>query len=743
MVRYFSNWRRFLGVSALALTLAAAPMPAIVRQDSMEIGIAYTSRAHAQAASSTTGTNPSGDQGLVSSGLEQLMEWVSQLFAGFVYFGGVALNASAYYSIVKMGEFVGGQSALQAAWATFRDIGNIVLLFGFVAIGFQTILQADTHHTRQRLVLLVIVAMTINFSSLVARGVIDVGNITAFQFYKAFNGGAAPSGSDFTDHGIADKFVAATKAQTTLAHTVPGTGLGTVSITYFLSIILYVIVAFVLFSLAFLFISRFVILTFLIVISPLAFAALVLPRFGSQAKKWWDTLLGNTFVAPITMLLLLISMKLVESPAFVSATGGSGTNLGDYTSASWANSFLAFAIITGFFVASLLIAKQLSAFGANWAVNAGGRITAAPFVPATRFAGRVGAKGAKRWDQFVGSRGSAARSILIGSGIDSAVKSALKAPQTAKVGGFRSYDEYKKATDARVKETKHAAHEAHQQEELAEAIKTNDPDKLQQFLQKMSVHDLEQTGYMKKAANGIEVLAKNLSPDKFEKLLDSKDVSDEAKEKLKEARLRKIDAANVKGQTNKDLELMARYEPEQFAKLIEASDAQTGKSIFTDDQLETLGKNDKLTQSQRARAKANGITGRIETAVKNNDATAVALLLKNVSSKQKGRLNAEAAKNDMVVSTYTQADLGALMSEGNLNAADRKEIITKLQQAFAADPDNERLKDIEYYFQKNPSMAGQWGWKVKTPTPSAQEAGRTDFQQAAQQRMQGRANQAR
>ena len=59
------------------------------------------------------------------------------------------------------------------------------------------------------------------------------------------------------------------------------------------------------FAAVFLFITRCVVLAFLMVTSPIGFAGMAIPPLHEMATKWWDQLLKQSFFAPIFILLIL------------------------------------------------------------------------------------------------------------------------------------------------------------------------------------------------------------------------------------------------------------------------------------------------------------------------------------------------------------------------------------------------------------------------------------------------------
>ena len=316
------------------------------------------------------------------------------LFAWVTGLAGIVLNAAAYYTVVNMGNFVNGLTAITSAWTVLRDVGNIVLIFGFVAIGIATILDVESYSAKKMLVKLLIVAVTLNFSMFVTRAIIDVGNIVATQFYKELNGGTLTEPTlAIGDEGISNAIMGALK----LTSVYNGGKGSDVSqnlkenrwTVFVLGMFLFAIATFVLFSIAFMLIGRFVILVFLMIISQLGFVGLVVPRFDRQAKEWWSKLIDQTIFAPAVMLLLLIAIKIMNDDNFFARAGGKsdwGAIMTGQPDAyqTLAGLALSFLIAMGLLMASLLIAKQLSAFGASTSTKLAGRLAFGTFA----FAGR-------------------------------------------------------------------------------------------------------------------------------------------------------------------------------------------------------------------------------------------------------------------------------------------------------------------------------------------------------------------
>src|SRR3989338_510536 len=315
------------------------------------------------------------------AGLNGIMAWIASLFALLAGVAMVTLNYAVYFTVVTMGTYVNNLSAVGVTWQIMRDIGNIVIIFGFLAIGISTILNTERlGYGKKMLPMLLVAAVFLNFSLFISEAVIDTGNLFATQFYTQINGGNLPTLATASSQGVSDKIM------NQLGLTTIYGGVRTQSAALykenpmfigFMSIILFIILAFVLFSLAFILIARFVILLFLIIVSPVAFAGLAVPGLSARMKQWWDKLFEQIITAPILFLMLYIALRIITDSRFLTGFGGGREWLGTATNniAGFASVLLSFLVAMGLLIAVVIQSKNLSAFGASWASRMGGRLS--------------------------------------------------------------------------------------------------------------------------------------------------------------------------------------------------------------------------------------------------------------------------------------------------------------------------------------------------------------------------------
>jgi hypothetical protein len=305
---------------------------------------------------------------------------------------GVVLDYAIEELVLKMGAHLNELTTVREGWATFRDLGNIIIIFSLLAIGIATILKISSYGIRQLLPTLIVVALLINFSYFFTSVVIDTGNLLAAQFYKQIqtcDPEQLRAGTKCVD--VSDRFMNALSL-TTVYNLDQKTGqatiiipdlnkldYGNIIIISLMGSLLFLVTAFVFLAAAFLLIGRFAILVFVLMLAPLAFAAYILPVTRSSTKKWWGYLFNYTFFAPVYILLTVVVLDIVESNAFQHSIGKetSGNFSVAATNPIDVSSFLIFLnyfVVMALMIGSLLIAKQLGVAGSQGVIKIGNNI---------------------------------------------------------------------------------------------------------------------------------------------------------------------------------------------------------------------------------------------------------------------------------------------------------------------------------------------------------------------------------
>ncbi len=302
--------------------------------------------------------------------------WISiailQVAQLLVWMSGVLLNKVVQFTVIDMAHNLEGV-AINNAWATIRDVANMSFIFVLLYASIQLILGIGKN-TRQLIVNMIIVALLINFSLFFTKVVIDSSNLLAVMFYKAIAPGVL---TESFNGGIANTIMEPLKLQS-IAQDVSALDGSKLIIIGVMGTIFCLIAAFIFFAISIMFVVRFAVLIFLLILSPIAFIAMILPQAGKYRSQWIDALMGQAFFAPIYFLFTWI--VIVISKGLLTSDKGLGQALLGTTVENPQGQLVAkagdigivmnFLIMIVFLVFSLVVAKQ-------WAGRAGSGVSKA------------------------------------------------------------------------------------------------------------------------------------------------------------------------------------------------------------------------------------------------------------------------------------------------------------------------------------------------------------------------------
>lgn len=315
--------------------------------------------------------------------------WLAELFADVLFWivwtpsswvmdlGAYLLDKSMLLTVTDGFRSLATSSVVTTGWEFSRDIVNMFLIFILLYIAIATILRLSGYGAKELLTTLIIVAFLVNFSGVVTRMIIDASNVLANGFYSQILRRNETISTTFKNAFNAEKILSPGNAQTALLELKGDRKL----IAILSSSIIMLVAAFVFGALGILFLIRVVVLLILIMFSPLAFGAMVLPSTKRHASKWWSSLFSQAFFAPAAMMMLLISANIANSSFMRTFTGVTNETIIEATvnaakngSSSLWRYLVQFSIVVIMLVASLVVSKQMGAIGANTAIAAGRNI---------------------------------------------------------------------------------------------------------------------------------------------------------------------------------------------------------------------------------------------------------------------------------------------------------------------------------------------------------------------------------
>ena len=297
-----------------------------------------------------------------------IFDWMAAISLG----AGIGNGQSIYAT--------GADSMVYTGWKVFRDLANVLFIFIIIYIGIATILGFLSGNMRKLLVRVVIAAVFINFSLVITGLIIDASNTLAVGFYNAFPPSASmvnwvgpEGGRSLTqplgrDSGIVTLYTSGTFSDVvTTGGSVWDSFLNDFKPAIFNIVrgIVNVVVGFILLAAAVMFMSRTVVLLLLMIVSPLAFAAIAFPIGGlsNYFNIWLRKLLENAFWAPAFLALYYAVVKMWVAPnGFIKNFFSPGG--GDYLSTIIVQ-VISITIVISLFLATLIVSKKVGAYGAN------------------------------------------------------------------------------------------------------------------------------------------------------------------------------------------------------------------------------------------------------------------------------------------------------------------------------------------------------------------------------------------
>lgn len=222
-------------------------------------------------------------------------------------------------------------------WTLVRDISNMFFILILIVIALAAILRIESYDYKHLLGELIIMAILVNFSKVIAVAIMNLFNVVAAVFYKgglsdivSYMWGVINPGQD-----ASAIFQNGWQAGLTL-------GLG--------KIVFMVVGAVVFIALAAMFVIRLVGLYVLIIFSPIAYVSRILPATHHYSEEWWSHFMKYLIWAPVALFMLWLARMTV-------ATIGSFPGKND-------SSFFYF-IISAFLFAALLVAEEAGMVGSK------------------------------------------------------------------------------------------------------------------------------------------------------------------------------------------------------------------------------------------------------------------------------------------------------------------------------------------------------------------------------------------
>jgi len=262
-------------------------------------GDAITSTVAAEAGKQAMGAIYSITVCLLSLALD-VVSW-GVYFAAF--FIDVMLNPNLYHNPAGAPPGVLDSSAINIGWTTVRDMCNTFFIFFLLLIAFAMILRIQKFgSTKTLLVKFIMAIFLINFSMVIAKIIIDIGQVFMYEIVSWMPSGFQGKAGGLTT--IVDQF------KDSIGF---GWGYGLEDVIKATFAVIYsIMLMLIYFMLAGFLLVRLVMFAILIILSPFAFLSLVLPSMSKYTNEWFDALIKYTIFGPVFLFFIFLSATMAN-----------------------------------------------------------------------------------------------------------------------------------------------------------------------------------------------------------------------------------------------------------------------------------------------------------------------------------------------------------------------------------------------------------------------------------------------
>lgn len=241
----------------------------------------------------------------------------------------------------------------QKAWSAFRDLANVAFVIAFLVIIYSQITSVgvSNYGIKKLLPKIAIAAIMVNLSLFACQILVDLSNIAGASLYSFISGIVHPlTGTGFEQDS----------AWSSLMEGVLIAGVGV------LLVVMVVVAPTVLLALGLILlilVARQAFVLILIIISPLAFVAYLLPNTENLFKKWWKALTATLLVYPIVAVVFGAS-TLASNILMGIASDQGNTGAGDMSDDNQMLAIVALAVMAiPLFAVPVILKSAMSAAG--------------------------------------------------------------------------------------------------------------------------------------------------------------------------------------------------------------------------------------------------------------------------------------------------------------------------------------------------------------------------------------------
>lgn len=278
------------------------------------LSLGFAMPVHAQATGVLSYLSNFGLNGILST-LDAIGYLLGYIAGLFVFIGGTLVNWT-----LDMNAQVLSSQTVSIGWVVSRDIANLGFVLLLILIAFGTILRFESYQMKKSLWKLIVAALLINFSMVFAGLFIDFsGVLTNFFLNKATNYNQSDLGPGIANIFQTSKILQQTDDEGKITKLITGMASDPNKHFPFTASVFFVagftiIVAISLISLSAMLFMRYIWLTMLLILMPMAWMFWAWPDLSDKWSKWWSEFIRWTFFAPAVSFFLYLALSIAERP---------------------------------------------------------------------------------------------------------------------------------------------------------------------------------------------------------------------------------------------------------------------------------------------------------------------------------------------------------------------------------------------------------------------------------------------
>lgn len=267
---------------------------------------------------------------------------------------------------------------VKIGWGITRDLANMFFILILLIIAFATVLKIQSYAIKQLWWKVVVAALLINFSLVIAGFVIDFTQVLTQFFLKQITGGGGFVTITTTlakNMQILNFYNPATPTDVFGGVTQFGASGIAAVVGIILTLVGLVITVFVFGAAMIFLIVRILHLWLLLIFAPIVWMLWILPATSGYFSQWWNSFIKWAFFAPIFVFMIYLSLSIFDTNGklntgvFPAGNAAWNTASPGLTTIGMPAAIFQWILVIAMMFGSLIVAQKFGVYGANGATK--------------------------------------------------------------------------------------------------------------------------------------------------------------------------------------------------------------------------------------------------------------------------------------------------------------------------------------------------------------------------------------